>query len=132
VKLYLREMGQESLLSREEEVTIAKEIEKGETRIIKALFSLPIFIKKAADIGDKLRNDEIRIKIVVANLEDENGFTEEDLYRERVQKLAARVAKLNARNTMLKAELREKSWMILRRKDEKGTGGESQKNHKTL
>jgi len=108
VKLYLREMGLESLLSREEEVTIAKEIEKGETRIIKALFSLPIFIKKAADIGDKLRNDEIRIKIVVANLEDENGFTEEDLYRERVQKLAARVAKLNARNTMLKAELRRK------------------------
>ena len=108
VKLYLREMGQESLLSREEEVTIAKEIEKGETRIIKALFSLPIFIKKAADIGDKLRNDEIRIKIVVANLEDENGFTEEDLYRERVQRLAARVAKLNARNTVLKAELRRK------------------------
>ncbi len=108
VKLYLREMGLESLLNREEEVQIAKKIEKGEKRIMEALFSLPIFIKKVVDIGDKLRNNEIKVKTVVTNLEDENGFTEEDLYREGVQKLTAKVAKLNALNTMLKEELKRK------------------------
>ena len=107
VKMYLREMGLVSLLSREEEVKIAKKIEKGEKRIMEALFSLPIFIKEVVDIGEKLKNDEIKIKTVVHNLEDESGFTEEEVYRERVQKIAARMANLDARNTVLKAELKK-------------------------
>ncbi|MFW6131950.1 MAG: sigma-70 factor domain-containing protein, partial [Candidatus Aminicenantaceae bacterium] len=37
VKLYLREMGNISLLTREGEIAIAKEIERGEKTIIKAL-----------------------------------------------------------------------------------------------
>ncbi len=106
VKLYLREMGQESLLSREEEVTIAKKIEKGEKRIMETLFSLPIFIKEVMDIGDKLRNNEIKIKTVVDNLEDESGFTEEDVYREKVQNFTAKVEKLDARNVLLRIELK--------------------------
>lgn len=106
VKLYLREMGQESLLSREEEVTIAKKIEKGEKIIMETLFSLPIFIREVVDIGDKLRNNEIKIKTVVDNLEDESGFTEEDVYREKVQNFTARVAKLDARNVLLRTELK--------------------------
>jgi len=116
VKLYLREMGLESLLSREQEVEIAKMIEKGEKRIMEAIFGLPIFIKKVVDIGDKLRNDEIKVKTVVDNLEDENGFTEEDVYRESVGKLTARVGQLDARNSMLKSELRKTGWMILKKK----------------
>ena len=96
------------LLSREEEVKIAKRIEKGEKRIKETLFSLPLFIKKAVDIGNGLRDDKIKVKTVVDNLEDENGFTEENVHRERVQRLAGRVAKLDARNTMLKAELKRK------------------------
>ncbi|MEA1970005.1 MAG: RNA polymerase sigma factor RpoD, partial [Thermodesulfobacteriota bacterium] len=108
VKMYLREMGLVPLLSREEEVKIAKKIERGEKRIKETLFSLPIFIKKAVAIGNKLRDDKIKVKTVVDNLEDENGFTEENAHRERVQRLAGRVAKLDARNTMLKAELKRK------------------------
>ncbi|MCD6486621.1 MAG: RNA polymerase sigma factor RpoD [Syntrophobacterales bacterium] len=108
VKMYLREMGLVPLLSREEEVKIAKRIEKGEKRIKETLFSLPLFIKKAVDIGNGLRDDKIKVKTVVDNLEDENGFTEENVHRERVQRLAGRVAKLDARNTMLKAELKRK------------------------
>lgn len=37
VKLYLREMGNISLLTREGEIAIAREIERGENTIIKAL-----------------------------------------------------------------------------------------------
>ena len=106
VKMYLREMGLVPLLSREEEVIIAKKIEKGEQRIKETLFSLPIFIREVVDIGDKLRNDEIKVKTVVDNLEDENGFTEEDVYREKVQNFAARVAKLDAKNVLLRTELK--------------------------
>jgi len=128
VKMYLREMGLVSLLSREEEVRIAKKIEKGEKRIMEALFSLPVFIKEVVDIGEKLTNGEIRIKTVVDNLEDESGFTEEDVYRDRVQKFATKVAMLDARNTVLKTELKGKKLSAakeedLRRELEKNTKG---------
>ncbi len=128
VKMYLREMGLVSLLSREEEVRIAKKIEKGEKRIMEALFSLPVFIKEVVDIGEKLTNGEIRIKTVVDNLEDESGFTEEDVYRDRVQKFATKVATLDARNAVLKTELKGKKLSAakeedLRRELEKNTKG---------
>jgi len=128
VKMYLREMGLVSLLSREEEVRIAKKIEKGEKRIMEALFSLPVFIKEVVDIGEKLTNGEIRIKTVVDNLEDESGFTEEDVYRDRVQKFATKVAMLDARNAVLKTELKGKKLSAakeedLRRELEKNTKG---------
>ncbi|MBW2673586.1 MAG: RNA polymerase sigma factor RpoD [Deltaproteobacteria bacterium] len=129
VKMYLREMGLVSLLSREEEVKIAKKIEKGEKRIMEALFSLPIFIKEVVEIGEKLKNGEIRIKTVVNNLEDESGFTEEDVYRERVQRFTAKVAKLDARNTVLRTELKGKTLSGVK---EKGIRDELEKNIKGI
>lgn len=117
VKMYLREMGMVSLLSREEEVKIAKKIEKGEKRIMEALFSLPVFIKEVVAIGEKLKSGEVRIKTVVDNLEDESGFTEEDVYRDRVQKIAAKVAKLDARNAVLKEELKGKKLSAAKEKE---------------
>ena len=116
VKMYLREMGMVPLLSREEEVKIAKKIERGEKRIMESLFSLPVFIKDVIDIGKKLETGEVRVKTVVSNLEDESGFTEEDVYRERVEKIAAKVEKLNERNTVLKDELKDKNLSDARRK----------------
>ncbi len=116
VKMYLREMGMVPLLSREEEVKIAKKIEKGEKRIMESLFSLPIFIREVIDIGEKLKSGEVRVKTVVSNLEDESGFTEEDVYRERVEKLAAKVEKLDERNAVLRAELKDKNLSDVLRK----------------
>ncbi len=129
VKMYLREMGLVSLLSREEEVKIAKKIEKGEKRIMEALFSLPVFIREIVEIGEKLKTGEVRIKTVVDNLEDESGFTEEDVYRERVQKIAAKVAQLDARNAVLKADLKKKG---LPGAEEKDIREELEKNGKRI
>jgi RNA polymerase primary sigma factor len=129
VKMYLREMGLVSLLSREEEVKIAKKIEKGEKRIMEALFSLPVFIREIVEIGEKLKTGEVRIKTVVDNLEDESGFTEEDVYRERVQKIAAKVAQLDARNAVLKADLKRKG---LPGAEEKDIREELEKNGKRI
>lgn len=129
VKMYLREMGMVSLLSRDEEVKIAKKIEKGEKKIMESLFSLPIFIREVVEIGEKLERGEVRIKTVVDNLEDESGFTEEDVYQERVQKIAAKVAQLDARNAVLKADLKGKG---LKEADEKAIRDELGKNSKRI
>jgi RNA polymerase primary sigma factor len=88
VKMYLREMGYVSLLSRDGEVEIAKIIEEGAQEAMGAVFGVTASVKEVVDIGNKLKSDEIRIKNVIDNLEDEDGYVEEDSQRERVIKTA--------------------------------------------
>ncbi|HEY5497466.1 MAG TPA: RNA polymerase sigma factor RpoD [Syntrophales bacterium] len=108
VKMYLREMGMVSLLSREGEVEIAKKIEDGIRDTMDSVFSVTVCIKEVVDIGRKVRNGEMRIKNVVDNLEDDDGFVEEDMHRDRVLRLIDKVTALNRKNDKLKAALKEK------------------------
>ncbi len=54
VKLYLREMGNISLLTREGEISIAREIERGEKTIIKALSKTRLVLNTVLSIEDQL------------------------------------------------------------------------------
>ncbi len=45
VRMYLQEMGNIPLLSREEEVAIAKEIEAGEKQIRREVFAVPLALR---------------------------------------------------------------------------------------
>jgi len=108
VKMYLREMGMVSLLSREGEVEIAKKIEEGARETMSAIFRLPISISEVLSIGEKLQSGEIRVKNVVDNIEDEEGFVEEDEHRDRVLKLISRIKLFNDRNNVLHNRLKAK------------------------
>ncbi len=109
VKMYLREMGSVSLLSREGEVEIAKKIEEGARETMSAIFRLSVSINEVFNIGDKLITGEIRSKHVVDNIEDEEGFMEEDEHKERILKLIARIKEFNDKNTVLRAKLKSSS-----------------------
>ena len=73
VKMYLREMGLVSLLSREGEVEIAKVIEEGAKESMEAVFSVTVSLKDVVNIGAQLKSGAIRVKSVVDNIEDEDG-----------------------------------------------------------
>ncbi|PKN52097.1 MAG: RNA polymerase sigma factor RpoD [Deltaproteobacteria bacterium HGW-Deltaproteobacteria-13] len=106
VKMYLREMGSVSLLSREGEVEIAKKIEEGARETMSAIFRFSVSINEVLSIGEKLISGEIKSKYVVDNIEDEEGFMEEDEHKERILKLIARVKLFNDRNTVLRTKLK--------------------------
>jgi len=72
VRIYLREMGVTSLLTREREVVIAKRIERGQLLVLKAISRSPIVLKELLATGAGLRNGTRRIKEIVK-------FDEEDL-----------------------------------------------------
>jgi RNA polymerase primary sigma factor len=72
VKLYLREMGSISLLTREGEIAIAREIERGEKAIIKALSKTRMVLNEVLAI-------EERIKEVPGAIQEMFDFTEEDI-----------------------------------------------------
>jgi len=57
VKLYLREMGNISLLTREGEITIAREIERGEKTIIKALSKTKMVLNEVLSLEDRLETE---------------------------------------------------------------------------
>ena len=75
VRMYLREMGTVPLLTREGEVEIAKRIERGQLRVLKALSRSPIVIREIVAIGEDLKRGVRSIKEVV--LFDEEEITEE-------------------------------------------------------
>jgi RNA polymerase primary sigma factor len=73
VKMYLKEMGCISLLTREGEVEIAKRIEAGEKEALKALLDCSVGVEYVVELGEKLREGEIKLKDVINDLEDEDG-----------------------------------------------------------
>jgi len=78
VRMYLREMGTVPLLTREGEVEIAKRIERGQNRVLKAISRSPIVIREIAALGEDLKRGVRNVKEVVI-------FDEEELTEEVVQ-----------------------------------------------
>ncbi|MDR0882480.1 MAG: RNA polymerase sigma factor RpoD [Candidatus Adiutrix sp.] len=85
VKMYLREMGQVALLTREGEVEIAKRIERGEQLIITALLETSVGFEEISGLRLKLEADQIPIKEVVKDVdEDEENYVESPQRRDQI------------------------------------------------
>ena len=91
VRIYLRDMGTVPLLTREGEVDIAKRIERGQLRVLKALSRSPIVIRQILAIAEDLKRGVRSIKEIVVF--DEEEMTE-DLLQKRVKDTTRRIDKL--------------------------------------
>ena len=92
VRMYLREMGTVPLLTREGEVEIAKRIERGQLRVLKAISRSPIVIRDIIAIGEDLKRGVRSIKEVV--IFDEEEITD-DVLQNRLKDTTNRVDELN-------------------------------------
>ena len=104
VRMYLREMGTVPLLTREGEVEIAKRIERGQLRVLKAISRSPIVIREIAALGEDLKRGVRNVKEVV--IFDEEELTEE-VVQTRVRATVARVEALVKHQKRI-AQLEEK------------------------
>ena len=82
VRMYLREMGQIALLTKEEEVEISKKIELGEDIIIDAFCSVPYLIDFILDYKEPLINRERRVKELFRSFDDEGEEESEETEEE--------------------------------------------------
>jgi RNA polymerase primary sigma factor len=65
VRTYLREMGFVPLLTREQEVAIAKRLEQGQLLVLKTVSRSPLVVKELLKIGRELRDGARSIKEIV-------------------------------------------------------------------
>ena len=88
VRVYLREMGQVSLLTREGEVSIAKRIEQGEHDQVREVLGTPFGIQEVLAVGDRLRKGKLAFEDVADGLEELEGAALEARRRQFVEALA--------------------------------------------
>ncbi len=86
VRMYLREMGQIPLLTKEEEIEISKKIEMGEDIILDAICYVPYLIDFILEYKEPLVNRERKVKELFRNFDDEdNDDSSSDTETEEVE-----------------------------------------------
>ncbi|WP_448382506.1 RNA polymerase sigma factor RpoD [Desulfosoma sp.] len=96
VKMYLREMGQVSLLTREGEVEIAKRIEAGEREVFNALMESSLGVEEILSIKEDLESGRTKIHEVLIASEEEMPEEEKELLRHKVIDILEQVKSLDA------------------------------------
>ncbi|HEU5179563.1 MAG TPA: RNA polymerase sigma factor RpoD [Candidatus Polarisedimenticolia bacterium] len=105
VRMYLREMGTVPLLTREGEVEIARRIERGEKKIVKALSRSNYVINELLRLGKGLRARETRLADVVTVAIEEGVEENTEVGRKRALDGIAKIARLHTRTQKVEKHL---------------------------
>jgi RNA polymerase primary sigma factor len=117
VRMYLREMGTVSLLSREGEVEIAKKIEEGENRVINEVLSSPLALTYILDLGEKLAQHEIRVREIIKEEgeEDSEDFEDEEVHEKRLLDQIGKIRRTTNDREKIRRQLEGKRLSVQRR-----------------
>ena len=95
VRMYLREMGQVALLTREGEVEIAKRIEEGEAQVTKVVMRTPIAAEAVIALLARLEKGQARVSDITRDYDEEEGVDAEGKQRERLIELYGKICTLD-------------------------------------
>jgi len=115
VRTYLREMGSNSLLSREQEVEFAKRIEEGEKEVAAVVFNSSIAIREIIGIGENLKSGRISIREVIRDSNDEGSVFNEHYYRRKVLSLIQRIKRSEQNKQGLQKKLTQRNLSEVRK-----------------
>ena len=105
VKMYLREMGLVSLLSREDEVVIAKQIEAGEQEVLKAIVHSTVGVDNIISLGEPLLKGEIRLRDVLRDVDEIDTFVEESVHTEKICKIIDAIKEICRENAQYRESM---------------------------
>ncbi|MGH8013849.1 MAG: sigma-70 factor domain-containing protein, partial [Candidatus Binataceae bacterium] len=86
VRLYLKEMGNFQLLSREQEVEIAKRIEAGENEVEDEVLLSPVTLDFVVEVADRVEAGEADLRDVFEDNEEASSDTDEERGQEANEK----------------------------------------------
>jgi RNA polymerase primary sigma factor len=93
VRAYLRSMAATALLSREDEVELAKRIEEGNRLVVRALFASPIALDELQRLCAGLRAGEVRVAEIFGDRADDDDCDEPER-ADHVVKVLSKVVRL--------------------------------------
>jgi RNA polymerase primary sigma factor len=105
VKMYLREMGLVTLLSREGEVEIAKKIEAGEQLVLRALLDTQASVELIIDLGEHIEQGRVRPNHILKDVDDNDMAVEEALKTKAFLETIHAVKAIHAENQTLRKML---------------------------
>jgi len=96
VRMYLREMGSVSLLTREGEVEIAKKIESGKREVLSVVLNFPMAVKEIINLGNAIKGEKIEIREVTNEIdEEETSLEEEQIQKKKILELIEKIRRLD-------------------------------------
>jgi RNA polymerase primary sigma factor len=98
VKMYLREMGLVTLLSREGEIRIAKKIEVGEQEVIRSMLEATIGVDSIISMGHNIEKGKVRPKHVLRDVDEGDTYVDEVLQIENFLTTIRSIKKLDEEN----------------------------------
>ena len=78
VQLYLRKMGSINLLTREEELNVAKIVEKGNLDLLEIFSRSELILQYLVNLNCKLRSGKIRVRHIIAGLDEDDNLIEDN------------------------------------------------------
>ncbi len=105
VKMYLKEMGMVTLLSREGEIEIAKKIEVGERDMLRAMLDCPFSLDTIFRYGDRMERKCIRPKHVLRDVDEGDGVVDEASKQEKFLESLAIIRKIHMENQANREDL---------------------------
>ena len=117
VKVYLREMGSIALLTKQQEVSLSRQIEEGHCKVEEAIFETPIAIAEVRKllnqilIGKKKASDVLSMEVASTSANDK-----EEKYLKKAQQL---MSDLKERDLDMRLQERKLNYENLRSKEEK-------------
>jgi RNA polymerase primary sigma factor len=105
VKMYLREMGMVTLLSREGEVVIAKKIEKGERAVLRALIDTTTGVNCLIEVGEQIECGRLRPKYVMRDIDEGDTTVDELVTTEKFVKTIGTIKEINSENAEFRVRL---------------------------
>ncbi len=96
VRLYLREMGTVPLLKRQDEVAIAKRMERGHLMVLKTISRSPIVLKELIAAGKELRSGSLSIKKIIQFEQEELTEEETESKTRDILRIIAKIEQLYA------------------------------------
>jgi RNA polymerase primary sigma factor len=111
VKLYLRDMGNIHLLTKEEEIAIAKEYERGQRSIQNVLYKTLLIYKEISELGSQINENPEIIRGMFEYDEDGDGTKK---LEKRKRQLLSKIKKINEIDEKLKSVPNTKKHSITR------------------
>jgi RNA polymerase primary sigma factor len=104
VRLYLKEMGMVSLLTREGEVEIAKRIEDGEKEVLRSLLGVPYSLKEIMNLANKLEQEKLDPQGSILDFDEDEPILDQTTQKSRILNLIQKLRQKEERIRQLQKD----------------------------